>query len=242
MNPGTPRSDARFEPRRVLKSDLFGVVEEGLLLDDARPGSRGLPAVRRDTRGVRWWLRPTARWLLRRELAALAALTGVPGVPRLLVSDGRWLVRTWIDGAPLQQSPPADPAWFADARRLLARVHRAGVAHNDLAKEPNWLVTPEGRPALVDFQLASVSPRRGRLFRLSGREDLRHLLKHKRTYRRELLSARERHLLAHPSGPARALRRGMKPLYNLVTRRWMGWSDREGAPAERRPGDRRPPA
>ena len=49
MNPGTPRSDARFEPRRVLKSDLFGVVEEGLLLDDARPGSRGLPAVRRDT-------------------------------------------------------------------------------------------------------------------------------------------------------------------------------------------------
>jgi hypothetical protein len=33
------------------------------------------------------------------------------------------------------------------------------AAHNDLAKEPNWLVTPTGLPALVDFQLAYVAPR-----------------------------------------------------------------------------------
>ena len=39
-------------------------------------------------------------------------------------------------------------------------LHRLGVAHNDLAKEPNWLVAG-GRPFLIDFQLAKVSPRRG---------------------------------------------------------------------------------
>ena len=61
-------------------------------------------------------------------------------------------------------------------------MHRLGVAHNDLAKEPNLLVTTEGQPALVDFQLATITHQRGRLFRMLAREDIRHLLKHKRTY------------------------------------------------------------
>ena len=41
------------------------------------------------------------------------------------------------------------------ARRLLQRLHRGGLAHNDLAKEANWLVLDDGSPAIIDFQLAS---------------------------------------------------------------------------------------
>jgi serine/threonine protein kinase len=210
---------------RKLKSDLFGTVWHGAA------GEREF--VLRDTGGARWWSAWLARALCRREARALARLDGLPGTPRLLGADRRTLRREWIEGRPLQLARPQDPAYFRAARALLARLHRRGIAHNDLAKEPNWLVTPEGLPALVDFQLALVAPRRGRLFRALGREDIRHLLKHKRSYCPERLTARERDILATPSALSRGWMATGKPAYIFVTRRIFGWSDREGA------GDRR---
>jgi RIO-like serine/threonine protein kinase len=204
---------------RILKSDLFGRV----LLDD------GEGTVRRDTTGARWWLLPLARRLAAREARALSRTSGLAGTPRLLSFDGRVLRRSWVAGQPMHMARPVDPAYFREALALLRRLHRAGVAHNDLAKEPNWLVTPDGRPALVDFQLALVSNRRGRLFRALAREDLRHLLKHKRTYCPERLTARQRRILATPALHTRLWRATGKWLYTFVTRRLLGWADREGA-------------
>ena len=117
----------------------------------------------------------------------------------------------------------------------MRRMHAAGVLHNDLAKEPNWLVAPDGRPALVDFQLAMRPRFRGRLFRMLAYDDLRHLLKHKRTYCPESLTARQRAMLARRSPLAALWARTGKPLYRFVTRGLLGWSDREGA------GDRSAP-
>lgn len=129
----------------------------------------------------------------------------------------------------MQRARPRDPQYFTEALALLRRVHRAGVAHNDLAKEPNWVVTPAGHPALVDFQLALVSNRRSKLFRTLARDDIRHLLKHKRSYCPERLTQRERHILATPSLLARIWMSTGKKLYLFVTRRLFGWADREGA-------------
>ncbi|HZW59805.1 MAG TPA: hypothetical protein VFE85_05880, partial [Woeseiaceae bacterium] len=98
-----------------------------------------------------------------------------------------------------------------------------------LAKEPNLLVSPHGHAAFIDFQLASYRPRRDRLFRLLAHEDLRHLLKHKRSYRPDLLTARERRILASPSLLSRLWMRTVKPVYLFITRRLLGWADREGA-------------
>jgi hypothetical protein len=81
----------------------------------------------------------------------------------------------------------------------------------------------------VDFQLAMVSVRRGRLFRALAREDLRHLLKHKRTYCPERQTARERRILATPALHSRIWMATGKPVYRFVTRRLLGWEDREGA-------------
>jgi hypothetical protein len=206
---------------RELKSDLFGTVRQ------AMDGGRGF--VLRDTRTAPWWAAWLARSLCRREARALARLDGLPGTPRLLAADARSLRREWIEGTPMQLAQPCDPAHFRAARALLARLHRRGVAHNDLAKEPNWLVTPEGRPALVDFQLALVAPRRGRLFRALGREDIRHLLKHKRRYCPGRLTARERRILATPSLFSRTWGAAGKPAYLFITRRLLRWADREGA-------------
>lgn len=129
----------------------------------------------------------------------------------------------------MQVARPQDPDYFRKAARLVRRIHRAGIAHNDLAKEANWLVTIDGDPALLDFQLASYSPARSRWFRVLAREDLRHLLKHKRTYCPERLTTREIAMLDKPSGISRAWMATGKKLYLLITRRLLGWSDREGA-------------
>lgn len=208
-----------------LKSDLFGSVWQG--------GERGREFVRRDTGGARWWLAWLARRLCRREARALARLDGIVGTPRLVAQDADGLRREWIEGRPMQVARPRNADYYRAARRLVAALHRRGVAHNDLAKESNWLVTPTGQPAIVDFQLALLSRRRGRLFRALAREDLRHLLKHKRSYCPDRLTARERRMLARPGVISRLWMATGKPVYVFVTRRLLGWADREGA------GDRR---
>ena len=210
---------------RELKSDLFGTVWRG-----SEPGRE---FVLRDTSAARWWTAWLARRLCRREARALARLDGLPGTPRLYAANSRELRREWIEGRPMQVARPRNAGYFRAARRLLSAMHRRGIAHNDLAKEPNWLVTPTGSPALVDFQLALVAPRRGRVFRALAREDIRHLLKHKRSYCPEPLTARERRMLAKPAAFSRLWMATGKPVYTFVTRRLFGWADREGA------GDRR---
>jgi hypothetical protein len=214
-----------FTPRQLLKKDLMGTVESGVL--DV-PGAGPTPAVRRSVLAAPLWARPVAWILARRERRALRALEGEERVPRLLVWTGAELLRSYIEGRPLPEVAPAHSAFYGDARRLLRAVHRRGVTHNDTHKAANWLVTPDGRPALVDFQLASVHARRGRWCRLLRREDLRHLLKHKRRYCGGSLTARERALLRTKSWPARWWAKLVKPGYLLVTRRLFGWRDREG--------------
>ena len=209
----------------TLKQDLFGTV-----MRIERDGSK---RVVRDCSTARWWLRGFARHLLGRERRALMRLADIERVPRLLASQRSTLEREWIDGQPMQVAQPRDPRYFREALRLVRRLHARDVTHDDLAKEPNWLVTPEGLPAVVDFQLARHAPRRGRLFRMLAHDDLRHWAKHKRQYLPERLTARQRALLARPSPLSRAWRATVKPVYRFVTRRLLGWADREGA------GDRR---
>lgn len=209
----------------LLKRDAFGTVRRTSV-----PGTSGhVDCVERDTtqavRGAGW----LARRLAAREARALHALRHLPGVPRLVSWNGGRLLRSWQPGLPLQKSGGVGPAYFREALRLLRRLHAAGVVHNDLAKEPNWLVTPDGRPALVDFQLAARPRYRGRLFRMLAHDDLRHLLKHKRSYCPERLTARQRAILARRSPLAAAWARSGKPLYRFVTRGLLGWADREGA-------------
>ncbi len=158
----------------MLKRDLLGSV---CRIDMPAQGSHaGSACIERDTRDARWWLRLAARRLAAREARALAALQQVPGLPRLLQWDGHRLRRSWLDGQPMQRIQPRDPAYYREALRLVRRLHAAGVVHNDLAKEPNWLVAPDGSPAVVDFQLAMRPRYRGWRFRALAYDDLRHLL------------------------------------------------------------------
>jgi len=206
---------------KLLKKDVFGRTE----LFDSGAG----PVILRDAGAARLPLRWIARHLLAREARALAVLEGLPGVPELIRVTHEVLERQYFNGVPMQEGKPADVGYFNAASRLLRQLHRRGIVHNDLAKEPNFLLLPDGQPAIIDFQLAWFSARRGRLFRLLAREDIRHLLKHKRTYCPERLTRREKNILANPSIPARLWMKTGKPVYLFVTRRLLGWEDREGA-------------
>ncbi|GHH51279.1 serine/threonine-protein kinase [[Pseudomonas] boreopolis] len=214
MKPLPPDSSA-------LKSDSFGRI----LLVRGPSGT----FVRRDLSASPWWLRVPAWWLARREASALRQLDGMPATPRLLGWDGTWLDRSFMAGQAMYQRPPrGDLAYFRAARRLLQQVHRRGIAHNDLAKEANWLVLDDGSPALIDFQLAVRGHPRSRWMRLLAREDLRHLLKHKRMYCGDALTPVEKRLLRRHSWVRSLWFASGKPVYRFVTRRILHWEDNEG--------------
>ncbi len=221
-----PSADtARFERAATLKSDVFSTIDRGVW----RSGAAELPAIRRDLTTARWWAVPLAWHFGRREREALARTSGIRGVPMLHAAGDGVIIRGFIEGLPFQMAKPhAQARLFSDAKRLLAEMRRAGVCHNDLAKEPNWLVTPDGLAAVTDFQLASVHRRRGRLFRLLAHEDLRHLLKHKRKYCPEAITAGELRILKRKSLPSRIWLMTGKKVYKLITRDILGVRDREG--------------
>jgi hypothetical protein len=221
-----------------LKNDPMGLVER---VD----GPIG-PVVRRVARGGGI---PgsglVARVLMRRERLSLERLRDVTGVARLVVDpdyarapsmDGRVprashvLMRSWVDGAPLQQATALPENFFDLVEELVRTLHAHGVCHNDLHKEANILVGADGYPALVDFQLASVHPTEDRNFRIRVREDLRHVEKHRWKYLSRGGAAKagqarrvpkRRSILAHVW-----LRVG-KPPYMFVTRRLIGYQGGE---------------
>jgi hypothetical protein len=214
-----------FERLATLKSDVFSTIDRGIW----RAEGRVHPAIRRDLTTARWWAWPLAWHFGRRERQALEQARGIEGVPALHMAGNGVIVRGFIDGLPFQMAKPyGNAALFSDGKRLLRQMRRAGVCHNDLAKEPNWLVTPDGRAAVTDFQLATVHRRKTALYRLLAHEDLRHLLKHKRKFCPEALTATERRVLARRSLPARIWLATGKKVYKLITRDMLGVRDREG--------------
>jgi hypothetical protein len=215
----------------VLKRDVFSTIERGRFRTD-----RGeVDAVLRRLDEVPWWSRPLAYELFRRERKALARATPLGVTPPLLLGGHGALVRGWIDGVPLHIAKPyGDAAYFRSAKTALRKLHRAGIAHNDLAKEQNWLYaqsatqeSAEARACLTDFQLAACFRRRGALFRIARYEDLRHLLKHKRRYAPDALTAAERRVLARKSFITRVWMATGKRIYYAITR-GLNVTDREG--------------
>jgi serine/threonine protein kinase len=180
----------------LLKRDVFSTVERGRF----RMPDGEVNAVLRRIDQVPWWSYLLARHLFTRERRALALARELNVGPDLLWAGRQALVRGFIDGVALHLARPVgDIAYFRSAKRTLHRLHRAGICHNDLAKEQNWLVSRDGGAYLTDFQLAACFRKRGRLFRIAAYEDLRHLLKHKRSYAPSALTPKERKILARKS-------------------------------------------
>ena len=216
---------ARWTEGVLLKRDVFSTVERGRF----RSLDGEADAVLRRLDQAPWWSYIPARHLFARERRALARARGLHVGPELLWAGRRALVRGFIDGVALHLAKPVgDAAYFRSAKLALHRLHRAGICHNDLAKEQNWLRGSDGRAYLTDFQLAACFRKRGRLFRIAAYEDLRHLLKHKRSYAPEALTPRERKILARKSFVASLWLATGKKIYRAITRGLFNFADREG--------------
>jgi len=216
---------ARWTEGVLLKRDVFSTVERGRYRGD----SGEVDAVLRRLDEVPWWSFIPARHLFARERKALALGKGLNVGPELLWAGERALVRGFIDGVALHLAKPhGDLVYFRSAKVALHRLHRAGICHNDLAKEQNWLRGRDGLAYLTDFQLAACFKTRNRLFRIAAYEDLRHLLKHKRSYAPEALTPSERKILARKSLVARIWLMTGKKVYRGITRGLFNFTDREG--------------
>jgi len=206
---------ARWIEGVLLKRDVFSTVERGRF-----QSARGeVDAVLRRLDQVPWWSFIPAQHLFARERKALTLAKGLDVGPKLLWAGRRALVRGFIDGVALHLAKPhGDVAYFRSAKAALRRLHRAGICHNDLAKEQNWLVGHDGRAYLTDFQLAACFRTRSRVFRIAAYEDIRHLLKHKRSYAPDALTPKERKILARKSPLASIWLATGKKVYRAITR------------------------
>ncbi len=116
----------------------------------------GVDCVVKDHAGCdRWfalWLGPL---LARREVRALEQLAAVEGVPRVVrVLDRRAFAMSRLDAAPYRARRGDTETWryfFTAMDTLVDAMHERGVAHCDLRSPDNTLVTPDGRPVVVDF-------------------------------------------------------------------------------------------
>jgi predicted Ser/Thr protein kinase len=142
-----------------------------------------------------------ARWLrlamLRRECKAYGRVAGISGIPRCfgLEADGS-LVLEFMAGEPYRESVPAlqdRERFFRRLKEQIQAIHAAGVAHADLKRRGNLLISPEGEPILLDFGSAVFHQRDGSwwnhfLFRQACRMDLNAWVKLKYRRRYDLVT------------------------------------------------------
>ncbi len=106
----------------------------------------------------RGWYRGVGRFLIYREVKALKRLSPMEGVPNLVLWFSPYrLVTERISGITLEEAERGrkiDLNFFEDLKALIARLHQRGVAHCDLKRAANILVTEEGKPTILDFSSA----------------------------------------------------------------------------------------
>jgi hypothetical protein len=168
------------------------------------------------------WL---GRWLCERETRFYRACAGLPNVPAVLGRVGpTGFVHEYVPGRPLSKDRPIPDTLFDELFALLRELHRRDIAYVDTNKPQNILQGDDGRPHLIDFQISFGLVDFGDNFitrfilRRLQKEDLYHILKHKRRLRPDLMSGDERAAAEHKSWYIRLHRFITRP-YFLIRRR-----------------------
>ncbi|WP_433833003.1 sensor histidine kinase [Actinoplanes sp. CA-015351] len=130
------RSDRTEVVRRTGPDGLAGVI---------RKRATGAGTVRR----------------IEHERDVLRHLAGIPGVPRLADRQPRRMLVLQDDGGrPVGYPVERLLAVFRAVTDTVAAIHRAGVLHRDITPA-NLVLTADGRPILIDYDLAVIGAARG---------------------------------------------------------------------------------
>jgi len=161
--------------------------------------------------------------MLRREFAAYERVAGLPGIPRCfgLQEDGS-LALEFVAGEPYRENSPSlrdRDRFFRQFKEQILALHAAGVAHADLKRRGNLLISPEGEPILLDFGSAVIRNPDGSfwnrfLFRQACRMDLNAWVKLKYRRRFDLVSCDDQRYYRPTAveGIARVIRRTWRKL------------------------------
>lgn len=170
----------------------------------------------------------TGKLLADHEEAIYIALKGVAGLPKWVerLSSTCYAIE-YIDARPLDHLQNIPTGLFDRLKIVFDEIHARGVAYGDANKKSNILVTADGKPVLIDFQISLrrrddwIWPLRNFLHRVVTylqAKDIYHLYKHKRRLAPEELTAEENALSRKRTGlhalhrkltkPYRSLRRG----------------------------------
>lgn len=104
----------------------------------------------------RWFYKNLfGRFLIWREAKAYRRLRGLKGVPRCYgVLEGLALVTEFVEGKTIKQMEKEGgltPVFFQRLKELIDCFHSRGIAHCDLKRTPNIIVSPEGQPYVLDW-------------------------------------------------------------------------------------------
>jgi len=145
--------------------------------------------------GLRKWV---ATRLLRHEAQVYHRLGDFPAVPRFYgLLDQQYLVLGLVEGELARYADiPNREQFFSELLGILEALHTRGIAHSDLQKKDNLLLTRDGHPCVLDFGVAVVrkpgfAPFNHLHFRIARRLDLNQWAKLKYRGRLDQLSAED---------------------------------------------------
>lgn len=102
---------------------------------------------------VRSWGRLT----LKHEKKVINRLRGMDGVPQKAFMVGPYTMAfEYIKGTSVNLAPREfiNEDYLLKCEKLLRKIHDCGIVHLDTRGKTNWLVQPDGEPALIDYQSA----------------------------------------------------------------------------------------
>ena len=176
-------------------------------------------------------------WLTEREYRAYCQLDGIAGTPKLVdrISEYAFAIEYIDDALPLDHYEKAPIGFFDKLRKIYEDVHRAGLAYVDANKRSNVLVTKEGDPILIDFQISVLRPSehnpfaflQRKLIKYFQRKDIYHMLKHKRKMNRDEMTDADIQEYKTPSGLHKLHRKIIRP-YKAIRRRFLNKRQEKG--------------
>ena len=143
--------------------------------------------------------RPVNLALLRHEYRIYQKLQGMAAIPICYgMANNEFLVIEFIEGHTIREKrPQQDSEFYQRLFDAITEMHHRQVAHFDLKRSENLLVTPTNEPKLIDFGV-SIYRKEGFhwlnqfLFRLASQFDMNAWLRHKYNKNMDLLSQQDR--------------------------------------------------
>lgn len=120
----------------------------------------GQKAVVKDYAGTSWYFRAfVAPYLVWRETRALRVLQGVTGVPQFYGKiDHHAFALEYIEGKPISElaQDELNEEIFLRVQQAIDGIHQRHVAHGDLKRRTNFMVTVQGKVIIVDYASAVI--------------------------------------------------------------------------------------